>query len=75
MVTFSGRFFFSKTLHTAQKNANFSSPVFGPENLLSGFEQSLFNRTEIKPSVENTAQGQGIIHILKIGLKWDVGCA
>lgn len=58
------------------KNANFLLLLLlGPESLLSFYEQCLFNGVEIKPSVENTAQGVGTIYILKIGLKWDVGCA
>lgn len=59
------------------KNANFFLLLLllGPESLLSIYEQCLFNGVEIKPLVENTVQGLGTIYILKIGLKWDVGCA
>lgn len=75
MVTFSGRLiFFFPNFSALLKIANFSPLLRGPESLLSAFEQSLFNRAEIKPSVENTAQGLGTIYMLKIGLKWDVGC-
>lgn len=75
MVTFSRRLFFLSKFSALLKNANFSPLVLGPESPLSVFEQSLFNRAEIKPLVENTAQGLGTIYILKIGLKWEVGCA
>lgn len=84
MVIFSGRaffffniysFFFPLKFFGLIENANFSPLLLGPESLLSVFEQSLFSRAEIKPSVENTTQRLGTIYILKIGFKWDVGCA
>lgn len=77
MATFSGRLFFflSKILCAAQKCKFFLLLLLGPESLLSIYEQCLFNGVEIKPLVENTVQGLGTIYILKIGLKWDVGCA